>query len=64
MLERSQPIVSSYVPSTSRCGISQLRYVGDGKVEFLFTFTVREIWGRFIEEAEHVEGGKASPVTS
>jgi hypothetical protein len=47
----------SYVPSTARCGISQLRYVGNGKVEFLFTFTVREIWGRYIKEAEHVVGG-------
>jgi hypothetical protein len=54
----------SYVPSTARCGINQLRYVGDGRVEFLFTFTVREIWGRYIEDAEHVEGGKASPATS
>lgn len=42
----------SYVPSTARCGISQLRYVGDGKVEFLFTFTVREIWGRCDERVE------------
>ena len=42
----------SYVPSTARCGISQLRYVGDGKVEFLFTFTVLEVWGRYTEEAE------------
>lgn len=44
----------SYVPSTARCGISQLRYVGDGKVEFLFTFTVREIWGRYVKDAEPV----------
>lgn len=42
----------SYVPSTARCGISQLRYVGDGKVEFLFTFTVLEVWARYTEEAE------------
>jgi hypothetical protein len=45
----------SYVPSTARCGISQIRYVGDGKVEFLFTFTVLEVWGRYIEEAEQGE---------
>ncbi len=37
----------SYVPSTARCGINQMRYVGDGKMEFLFTFTEREIWFRF-----------------
>lgn len=54
----------SYVPSTARRGICQLRYVGDGKVEFLFTFTVREIWGRSFEEAEHNEGDKASPTNS
>lgn len=54
----------SYVPSTERCGISQLRYVGDGKVEFLFTFTIREIWGRYIQDAENNEGGAASPSKS
>jgi hypothetical protein len=54
----------SYVPSTARCGVSQLRYVGDGKVEFLFTFTVCEIWGRHIEEGEHSEDGKASSPAS
>ena len=37
----------SYVPSTERCGINQMRYLGDGKIEFLFTFTVREIWARY-----------------
>lgn len=48
----------SYVPSTARCGISQWRYVGDGKVEFLFTFTVLEIWGRHTEEAEQDKKSK------
>ena len=40
----------SYVRSTARCGISQLRYVGDGKVEFLLTFTVVEVWTRYTEQ--------------
>jgi hypothetical protein len=44
----------SYVPSTARCGISQLRYVGDGKVEFLFTFTVLEVWARYTEAEQAV----------
>lgn len=51
----------SYVPSTERCGISQVRYVGDGKVEFIFTFTVREIWGRAAEVADDGGADKASP---
>ena len=49
----------SYVPSTARCGICQIRYVGDGKVEFLFTFTVLEIWGRYNQEAEQGADGDA-----
>jgi hypothetical protein len=57
----------SYVPSTERCGVCQLRYLGDGKTEFLFTFTVREIWSRCIpssakdEEAE--QAGAGQPAT-
>ncbi len=42
----------SYVPTTGRCGISQLRYIGDGKIEFLFTFTVLEVWTKYREEAQ------------
>ena len=43
----------SYVPSTARCGMNQMRYVGDGKIEFLFTFTEREIWERCDQVTGH-----------
>ena len=46
----------SYVPSTGRCGINQMRYVGDGKIEFLFTFTEREIWTRYNQAEQGADG--------
>lgn len=35
-----------YMPSTGRCSLNQIRYIGGGRIEFLFTFIEREIWTR------------------
>ena len=37
---------TSFMPSTQRRGHSRMRYLDTGEIEFLFTFTVREIWER------------------
>jgi hypothetical protein len=37
---------TSFMPSTQRRGHSRMRCLDTGKAEFLFTFTVREIWSK------------------
>jgi hypothetical protein len=37
---------TSFMPSTQRRGHSRMRYLDTNEIEFLFTFTVREIWRR------------------
>jgi hypothetical protein len=37
---------TSYMPSTQRQGQNRMRYIDTNEIEFLFTFTVRELWRR------------------
>jgi hypothetical protein len=36
----------SFMPSTKRRGVNRMRFIDTHEIEFLFTFTVREIWRR------------------
>lgn len=48
----------SYVPSTGRCGVNQMRYLGQGQTEFLFTFTVREVWSRSLPSNSQIQNAE------
>jgi hypothetical protein len=37
---------TSFMPSTQRRGHNRMRYFDTHEIEFLFTFTVREVWRR------------------
>jgi hypothetical protein len=37
---------TSFMPSTRRRGHNRMRYLDTHEIEFLFTFTVREVWRR------------------
>jgi len=37
---------TSFMPSTRRRGLNRMRHLDTHEIEFLFTFTVQEIWRR------------------